>query len=282
MIHPPLSFGSANHTVTLRHGLALAPLAGVSDRAFRRVCRALGADYTVSEMVSAKALCYEQRSRGGVRSVSGQLASVRRDEVPMAVQLFGHEPEFMAEAARMLESNDYRGCTSEVPPSAIDINMGCPVRKVTGNGEGSALLRTPALAGEIVRAVVRAVSLPVTVKIRAGWDKDSINAPEIAKICEEWCTERDLVQKLQISLNAIMEAFHEHNPQTQLKFKIWYDQLQIKLDVKSDKVEITQEDWSEENLTTISVSLMMLRNMFDNVKITQVEKSVLIHVDADI
>ena len=185
MIHPPLSFGSANHTVTLRHGLALAPLAGVSDRAFRRVCRALGADYTVSEMVSAKALCYEQRSRGGVRSVSGQLASVRRDEVPMAVQLFGHEPEFMAEAARMLESNDYRGCTSEVPPSAIDINMGCPVRKVTGNGEGSALLRTPALAGEIVRAVVRATRLPVTVKIRAGWDKDSINAPEVARICEE-------------------------------------------------------------------------------------------------
>ena len=185
MIHPPLSFGSANHTVTLRHGLALAPLAGVSDRAFRRVCRALGADYTVSEMVSAKALCYEQRSRGGVRSVSGQLASVRRDEVPMAVQLFGHEPEFMAEAARMLESNDYRGCTSEVPPSAIDINMGCPVRKVTGNGEGSALLRTPALVGEIVRAVVRATRLPVTVKIRAGWDKDSINAPEVARICEE-------------------------------------------------------------------------------------------------
>ena len=180
--HSPLTFG----TVTLPHGLALAPLAGVSDRAFRRVCRSLGADYTVSEMVSAKALCYEQRAKGeGARSVSGHLASVMRDEVPMAVQLFGHEPDFMAEAARMLEANDYRGCVSELPPSAIDINMGCPVRKVTGNGEGSALLKDPALVGEIVRAVVRAVSLPVTVKIRAGGDASSINAPEIARICED-------------------------------------------------------------------------------------------------
>ncbi len=181
----PLCFGSPEHPVTLPHGLALAPLAGVSDRAFRRVCRALGADYTVSEMVSAKALVYEQRARGEKeRSVSGHLASVRREELPMAVQLFGHEPDFLAEAARMLEANDYKGCVSEVPPSAIDINMGCPVRKVTGNGEGSALLREPALVGDIVRAVVRAVSLPVTVKIRAGWDRDSINAPEIARICE--------------------------------------------------------------------------------------------------
>ncbi len=181
----PLTFGSADHIVTLRHGLALAPLAGVSDRAFRRVCRSLGADYTVSEMVSAKALVYEQRAKGEKeRSVSGHLASVLREELPMAVQLFGCEPDFMAEAARMLASNDYKGCVSEVPPSAIDINMGCPVRKVTGNGEGSALLKNPPLVGEIVRAVVDAVPLPVTVKIRAGWDRDSINAPEIARICE--------------------------------------------------------------------------------------------------
>ena len=171
--------------ITLPHGLALAPLAGVSDRAFRRVCRACGADFTVSEMVSAKALCYEQRKKDPkVRSVSGQLASVMADELPMAVQIFGSEPDFMAEAARMIETNEYIGCMSEVPPSAIDINMGCPVRKVTGNGEGSALLKNPQLIGEIVSAVVKAVKLPVTVKIRAGWDKDSINAPEVARIVE--------------------------------------------------------------------------------------------------
>ena len=176
-----VTFGS----ITLPHGLALAPLAGVSDRAFRRVCRACGADFTVSEMVSAKALCYEQRKKDPkVRSVSGQLASVMADELPMAVQIFGSEPDFMAEAARMIEANEYIGCVSEVPPSAIDINMGCPVRKVTGNGEGSALLKNPKLIGEIVTAVVKAVKLPVTVKIRAGWDKDSINAPEVAKIIE--------------------------------------------------------------------------------------------------
>ena len=176
-----VKFGS----IILPHGLALAPLAGVSDRAFRRVCRACGADFTVSEMVSAKALCYEQRKKDtGNRSVSGHLASVMRDELPMAVQIFGSEPDFMAEAARMIEANAYIGCESEVPPSAIDINMGCPVKKVTGNGEGSALLKNPQLIGEIVTAVVKAVSIPVTVKIRAGWDSTSINAPEVARIIE--------------------------------------------------------------------------------------------------
>ena len=170
--------------IILPHGLALAPLAGVSDRPFRRVCRALGAEYTVSEMVSAKALCYEQRGKKKSLSVSGALASVQADEVPMAVQLFGSEPEFMAEAAKMITANDYVGCISQVPPSAIDINMGCPVRKVAGNGEGSALMKDPLLAGRIVSAVVKATHLPVTVKIRTGWDSDSINAPEMAKILE--------------------------------------------------------------------------------------------------
>lgn len=170
--------------ITLPYGLALAPLAGVSDRAFRRVCRACGADFSVSEMVSAKALCYEQRAKRTARSVTGLLASVNRDETPMAVQIFGHEPEFMAEAARLITANDYIGCVSEVPPSAIDINMGCPVKKVTGNGEGSALLRAPLLAGRIIESVAKATHLPVTVKIRAGWDKDSINAVEIARIAE--------------------------------------------------------------------------------------------------
>ena len=170
--------------ITLAHGLALAPLAGVSDRPFRRVCRAMGAEYTVSEMVSAKALCYEQRGKKKTLSVSGALASVMSDENPMAVQLFGSEPEFMAEAARLITANEYVGCVSEVPPAAIDINMGCPVRKVAGNGEGSALMKNPRLAGEIVSAVVKATSLPVTVKIRTGWDMGSINAPEMAKILE--------------------------------------------------------------------------------------------------
>ena len=170
--------------VILPFGLALAPLAGVSDRAFRRVCRACGADFSVSEMVSAKALCYEQRNKKVTRSVTGLLASVHADETPMAVQIFGHEPAFMAEAARLITENDYVGCVSQVPPSAIDINMGCPVKKVTGNGEGSALMKNPVLAGEIIEAVVKATHLPVTVKIRAGWDKDSINAAEMAKIAE--------------------------------------------------------------------------------------------------
>jgi hypothetical protein len=117
-----------------------------------------------------------------------------------------------------------------------------------------------------------------------GTDTDDVKEvnSQIAKICEEWCTEKDLVQKLQISLDAIMEGFHEHNPQTQLHFRIWYDQLQIKLDVKSGNVELTEADWADESFTALSISLMMLRNMFDNVKISQVDKSVLIHVDADI
>lgn len=170
--------------VTLPYGLALAPLAGVSDRAFRRVCRTCGADFSVSEMVSAKALCYEQRAKKTNRSVTGFLASVHADETPMAVQLFGHEPEFMAEAARLITANDYVGCVSEVPPSAIDINMGCPVKKVVGNGEGSALMKDPVLAGRIIEAVVAATHLPVTVKIRAGWNLDSLNAPELARIAE--------------------------------------------------------------------------------------------------
>ena len=139
-----VTFGS----ITLPHGLALAPLAGVSDRAFRRVCRACGADLTVSEMVSAKALCYEQRKKDlKTRSVSGHLASVMKDELPMAVQIFGSEPDFMAEAARMIEANRYLGCESEVPPSAIDINMGCPVKKVTGNGGGARFSRIPPSSG---------------------------------------------------------------------------------------------------------------------------------------
>ncbi|MBO5305278.1 MAG: tRNA dihydrouridine synthase DusB [Clostridia bacterium] len=168
---------------TLKHGLFLAPLAGVSDRAFREVCRAHGAEYTVSEMVSAKALCYEQKSKKAVRTAP--LASVYQKEMPMAIQLFGREPEFLAEAARMIEAQSYNGCESNTPPAAIDINMGCPVHKVVSNGEGSALMKEPKRAAEIVRAVRAAVTIPVTVKIRTGWDHASKNAVEMAKHLED-------------------------------------------------------------------------------------------------
>ena len=171
--------------IEIPHGLFSAPLAGVSDRSFRRMARRFGAEYTVSEMVSAKALCYEQKTkRASAPLRTAPLAAVLREEAPMSVQLFGAEPDFMAEAARLLESNDYLGACGEIPPCAIDINMGCPMAKIVGNGEGSALLKTPDLAEEIVRSVVNAVKLPVTVKIRAGWDKEHINAVEIAKRLE--------------------------------------------------------------------------------------------------
>ncbi len=174
--------------IEVAHGLFLAPLAGVSDRSFRRMARRFGAEYTVSEMVSAKALCYEQnnqKSEAASPSKTAPLAAVLREEAPMSVQLFGAEPQFMAEAARLLESGEYRGACGEIPPCAIDINMGCPMAKIVGNGEGSALMKDPKLAAQIVKAVVQAVKLPVTVKIRAGWDADSINAPEMAKRLED-------------------------------------------------------------------------------------------------
>lgn len=166
----------------LRHPLFLAPMAGVTDFAFRSVCRMQGAEYTVSEMISAKALVYEQRARHARPNGSAPLAAIRPGEVHHALQLFGSEPEFMAEAARLLESGEYLGAVAGEKPAAIDINMGCPVPKVAGNGEGSALMREPDRAAAIVRAVVDAVRLPVTVKIRSGWDETSINAPEFAKV----------------------------------------------------------------------------------------------------
>ena len=174
--------------IDIPHGLFLAPLAGVSDRTFRALARRFGAEYTTSEMVSAKALCYEQRCQRSLEvspARTAPLAAVLREEAPMAVQLFGAEPDFMAEAARLLESGDYRGATGEIPPAAIDVNMGCPMPKIVGNGEGSALMRDPVLAASIVRAMTRAVRLPITVKIRAGWDRSSINAVEMAKRLED-------------------------------------------------------------------------------------------------
>ena len=168
----------------LKYGLMLAPMAGVTDKSFRRICRSFGAEYTVSEMVSAKALCYESRAKKQTASITASLAYVSREELPFSVQLFGSEPEFMAEAAKMIEELSYKGCRADCPPTAIDVNMGCPMRKITGNGEGSALMRQPMLAGKIIEKMVKSISLPVTVKIRSGWDKDSVNAVEMAKILE--------------------------------------------------------------------------------------------------
>lgn len=170
--------------VTLKHGIFLAPMAGFSDYSFRKICRKHGAEYTVSEMVSAKALCYEQLAKK-IEYKTAPLARVKADEAPMAIQLFGSEPHFVAEAAKMIESLDYKGCVSEIAPNAIDINMGCPMHKIVGNGEGSALMKNPRLAAEIVSATVKALDhTPVTVKIRAGWDDSSKNAPEMAKMLE--------------------------------------------------------------------------------------------------
>lgn len=175
-------------SATLKHGVCLAPLAGVSDYAFRSIARRFGAEYTVSEMVSAKALCYEQSCRREPtrnRIRTAPLADVHREELPMAVQLFGAEPRFLADAARLLASGDYLGAGGDARPTAIDINMGCPMAKIVGNGEGSALLRDPERAAEIVRAVSSAVSLPVTVKMRIGWDAEHINAVDFAKRMED-------------------------------------------------------------------------------------------------
>lgn len=171
----------------LKNGIMLAPMAGVTDSVFRKLCKCFGAEYTVSEMVCAKALCYEQsaKKKSTRQSATAALARVTAEEMPMAVQIFGSEPRFMAQAAQMIAEGSYIGCVSECKPTAIDINMGCPVRKITSNGEGSALMRDVKLASDIVKAVTAAVNIPVTVKIRAGWDSASINAPEFAKALEE-------------------------------------------------------------------------------------------------
>lgn len=147
----------------------LAPMAGVADTAFRVLCRRYGASLVVSEMVSSKGLTMGDRK-------SKQLLTLTDEERPAAVQIFGTDPKTMAESAVY---------ALRYEPNIIDINMGCPAPKVTSNGAGSALLKNPPLAGEIIKAVVNAVELPVTVKIRSGWDEDSINAVEMAKIAED-------------------------------------------------------------------------------------------------
>ena len=156
-------------SVTLAGRLALAPMAGVTDLAFRQICREHGAALTVTEMVSTKALCYQDRK-------TPRLLALGEDEHPAAAQVFGHEPENMAEGAKIARA--VSGC------DIIDINMGCPAPKIVNNGDGSALMRDPALAARVIEAVAKAVDVPVTVKFRKGWDEKSVNCVEFARMAE--------------------------------------------------------------------------------------------------
>lgn len=156
-------------SVAIPSPLALAPMAGVTDLAFRTVCRRFGAGYTVTEMVSAKALCFQD-------SKTLRIMELGREEHPSAVQLFGSEADSMARAAEKV--------MRAVSPDLIDINMGCPVPKVANNGDGSALMRDPEKAAALVEAVRRAAGVPVTVKTRKGWDKGSVNAVEFCQRME--------------------------------------------------------------------------------------------------
>lgn len=147
---------------------ALAPMAGVADRAFRELCKSRGAAFTVTEMVSSKGLTMQDKK-------SKELLLISDDERPAGAQIFGDDPETMARAAEkaMMFSPDF-----------IDINMGCPAPKISGNGSGCALMKDPVKAGAIVKAVKDAVNVPVSVKMRIGWDSNSINCVELAEICE--------------------------------------------------------------------------------------------------
>lgn len=150
--------------------IVVAPMAGVSNMTFRRICKSMGASLVVAEMVSDKAIMF-----GNEKTFN--LLKMNEDERPISQQIFGSDVDSFIKAAKIVESTMH--------PDIIDINMGCPVPKIALKSQaGSALLKNPKLVGEIVKAVVNAVSIPVTVKIRSGWDKSSINAVEIAKVCE--------------------------------------------------------------------------------------------------
>ncbi len=155
--------------VELENIYILGPMAGVTDLPFRLLCREQGAGLLCMEMVSAKAILYNNRN-------TEQLLTIHPDEKPVSLQLFGSDPKIMSEMAKRIE---------ERPFAILDINMGCPVPKVVKNGEGSALMKEPKLVYEIVSAIVKAIEKPVTVKIRKGFDDDHVNAVEIAKIIEE-------------------------------------------------------------------------------------------------
>lgn len=153
----------------LDNNVMLAPMAGVTDLSFRQLCREQGCSYTVTEMVSAKAVLYNNRN-------TDILLRREPEEGAVALQLFGSDPDIMAEIAARLEDRGF---------AAIDVNMGCPVPKIVGNGEGSALMKEPSLAGRIIEKMSAAVSCPVTVKFRKGFDDAHVNAVEFAHIMEE-------------------------------------------------------------------------------------------------
>ncbi|MGN1030356.1 MAG: tRNA dihydrouridine synthase DusB [Butyricicoccaceae bacterium] len=156
-------------TVQLDGRFLMAPMAGVTDRAFRQICREHGAALTVSEMISTKALLFQDKK-------TRVLLSLAENEVPGCIQIFGSDPQSMAEGARKAQ---------EISGAAIvDINMGCPAPKIVRGGDGSALMRTPELAARVIRAVVDAVEVPVTVKFRKGWDEDNQNFLEFARMAE--------------------------------------------------------------------------------------------------
>jgi nifR3 family TIM-barrel protein len=154
--------------VTLDNNLILAPMAGVTDLPYRLLCKEQGCGMVVTEMVSAKAILYKNRNTKALLDVDDR-------EKPVAVQLFGSDPQIMADIAKEIEPGPY---------AVIDINMGCPVPKIVNNGEGSALMKNPKLAEEILTAMVKAVNKPVTVKFRAGFTEDTKNAVEFAKMAE--------------------------------------------------------------------------------------------------
>ena len=155
--------------VTLENNLILAPMAGVTDLPFRLLCKEQGAGLLCMEMVSAKAILYKNKN-------TEELLTIDSRENPVSLQLFGSDPDIMSEMAKQIE---------ERPFDILDINMGCPVPKVVNNGDGSALMKNPLLAGQIIEKTARAIQKPVTVKIRKGFDDDHINAVEMAHIAQE-------------------------------------------------------------------------------------------------
>lgn len=155
--------------IDLGNKCALAPMAGVTDRAFREICKKFGAGYVISEMASSKGLLFKSKK-------TETLLSITDEERPMALQIFGDDPKTMAQAAKDI---------LKFKPEIIDINMGCPAPKIVNGGAGSSLMKNPKLAGEIVKAVSESVPVPVTVKFRKGWNDSQVNALEFAKIMEE-------------------------------------------------------------------------------------------------